>query len=123
MGARGGKATAGNGGSRKNHHDDSAEAQTNSHRCSRSIGDPQGLTKQGWAAPKGKPTEREPAALIAIVLRRIVLRRPLLSHGCWVAMHEEVRRPNELALSDGISGLDDGGRSRPAGGRVYRFLH
>jgi hypothetical protein len=50
--------------------------KTNSHRCSRSIGDSQGLTKQGWAAPKGKPTEPDLAALIAIVLRRIVLRRP-----------------------------------------------
>src|SRR5258708_11356489 len=55
MGARGGKATAGNGGSRKNHHDDSAEAQTNSHRCSRSIEYSQGLTPQGRAEPKEKP--------------------------------------------------------------------
>ena len=52
MAARGGKATAGNGGCWKNHHDDIAEAQTNSHRRPWSIGYPQGLTRQGWAAPK-----------------------------------------------------------------------
>src|SRR5882724_9353840 len=64
MAARGGKATAGNGECWKNHHDDIAEAQTNSHRRPWSIGYPQGLTRQGWAAPKagncgGRPTQNE----------------------------------------------------------------
>jgi hypothetical protein len=68
MGARGGKATAGNGGSRKNYYDHSAEAQTNSHRRPRSIGYSQGLTTQGWAAPKEKP---------AGVNRRAVMCRPI----------------------------------------------
>src|SRR5260370_40138980 len=52
MGARGGQPTAGNGGSRKNHHDHSAEAQTNSNRRPWPVGYPQGLTRQSWAAPK-----------------------------------------------------------------------
>src|SRR6266576_280354 len=55
MGARGGQPTAGNGGSRKNHHDHIADAQTNSHCRPWSIGYPQDLTRQGWAAPKRKP--------------------------------------------------------------------
>ncbi len=54
MGARGGKATAGNGGSRKNYHDHIAETQTNSHCRPWSIGYSQGLTRQGRAAAKGK---------------------------------------------------------------------
>ena len=55
MAARGGQPTAGNGGSRKNHHDDIAEAQTNSHCRPWSIGYSQGPTRQGRAAPKEKP--------------------------------------------------------------------
>jgi hypothetical protein len=63
MAARGGKATAGNGGCWKNHRDDIAEAQTNSHRRPRPVGYPQDLTRQGWAAPKGK-TRRRVAGLV-----------------------------------------------------------
>src|SRR5258705_9518360 len=67
MEARGGQPTAGNGGSRKNHHDHIAGTQTNSHRCSGSIGYSKGLPRQGRAATKAGNLSAERRAIASLM--------------------------------------------------------